>query len=216
VILGRLLALGGLGRLVARLLRSPLKARWPTTRLTRLHARVLRLARGRIRRSWLFGAGQPVIALTTTGRRSGRPHTTAVRALLRGTPGDRGDELGMPRNPAWSYNLDANPDALITVRGERFRFARGARPARSGSASGSSGCTCSHLARRSPSYPAGGPPIFILERGSTRDRYRVDGCRSGQGSETRKSLRPPARSQGRSYVAAPTGSLGSFWVSWAR
>jgi deazaflavin-dependent oxidoreductase (nitroreductase family) len=116
VIFGRLVAWGVLGRLVARLARSPMRARRATTRITRLHARLLRLTRGRMRRSWLFAAGQPVMALTTVGRRSGVKHTTAVAALAyRGELATVGMNLGMERNPAWAHNLQANPDAWITV-----------------------------------------------------------------------------------------------------
>jgi deazaflavin-dependent oxidoreductase (nitroreductase family) len=118
VLLGRLLALGAPGRLLARLARSPMRARGITTGITRLHARLLRLSRGRLRRSWLFAAGQPVIALTTVGRRSGATRTTAVAALPhRDALATVGMNLGMERDPGWCHNLTANPDAWITIAG---------------------------------------------------------------------------------------------------
>jgi len=95
-----------------------MRARRSTTRITRLHARLLRLTRGRVRRSWLFAAGQPVMALTTVGRRSGTAHTTAVAALAhRGTLATVGMNLGIERSPGWSYNLRHNPYAWITIGG---------------------------------------------------------------------------------------------------
>lgn len=116
--LGRLFGLGVFGGFIARLARSPTRARWLTTRVTRLHGRLLHLAGGRLRRSWLFAAGQPVMALTTIGRRSGASQTTAVAALCHeGKLATVGMNLGSKRNPAWSYNLEAHPDASITIRG---------------------------------------------------------------------------------------------------
>src|SRR5207245_2505694 len=115
--LGRVVALPVIGVGVARLIRSPMRARWLTPRATRLHARILRLSRGRLRRSWLFAAGQPVIALTTTGRRSGRSRTTAVAAFTaNGRLAIAGMNLGLERNPGWTYNLLADPDAVIIVK----------------------------------------------------------------------------------------------------
>jgi deazaflavin-dependent oxidoreductase (nitroreductase family) len=71
-----------------------------------------------MRRSWLFAAGQPVMSLTTIGRRSGRKHTTVVAALnFNGQLATVGMNLGAERNPSWSYNLEANPDAWIAVGG---------------------------------------------------------------------------------------------------
>lgn len=116
--LGRAFSLPGIGGLFARLARTPTRTRWLTTRITRLHARILRLAGGRLRRSWLFAAGQPVAALTTTGRRSGLQRTTAV-AVFCDTDllALAGMNLGGERTPDWAYNLEANPNASITVGG---------------------------------------------------------------------------------------------------
>jgi deazaflavin-dependent oxidoreductase (nitroreductase family) len=120
-LLGRLLDAGPLGRLIARLLRSPTRAAGATSRVTRLHARLLRLSGGRLRRSWLFAAGQPVMALTTIGRRSGAVRTTAVAALVHeGNLATVGMNLGGTRNPAWSLNLSAEPDAWVELGGRRF------------------------------------------------------------------------------------------------
>jgi deazaflavin-dependent oxidoreductase (nitroreductase family) len=63
-------------------------------------------------------AGLPVVTLTTTGARSGRPRTvllvpvvtTEVFAVL-------GTNFGEPRTPAWAANLRADPAAVVEFRG---------------------------------------------------------------------------------------------------
>jgi deazaflavin-dependent oxidoreductase (nitroreductase family) len=88
---------------------------------TRNHARVLRLARGRIRRSLLFAGGQPVLVLTTTGRRSGRRHSTPVAYLREGDDlVITGGNIGLDRPPAWSLNLQADPRAEVELEGKRL------------------------------------------------------------------------------------------------
>jgi deazaflavin-dependent oxidoreductase (nitroreductase family) len=104
----------------ARLVRLVTRPRAITTRFTRLHAAVLRASRGRIRRSLVLGGGQPVLSLSTVGRRSGRRRSTVVAYL-----GDGGAfavfgmNLGSEHDPAWSLNLEASPDAAVTVDGRR-------------------------------------------------------------------------------------------------
>ena len=83
----------------------------------------------------MFAAGQPVMALTTLGRRSGRPRTTVVTCF---TYGDdlacAGMNLGVAQNPAWALNLEANAEATIELRGETIpvtaRRARGEEASR--------------------------------------------------------------------------------------
>jgi deazaflavin-dependent oxidoreductase (nitroreductase family) len=63
----------------------------------------------------------PTLLLTTTGRRSGEPRTSA---LIFGRDGD--DYLvvasmgGAPTHPAWYLNLTANPAAEIQVRADHI------------------------------------------------------------------------------------------------
>jgi F420H(2)-dependent quinone reductase len=84
---------------------------------TRLHARAFRRSGGRIGG---HVGGQPVLLLTTRGRRSGTARTTPVQHLA-----DDGRWLvvaaagGAPRPPAWSLNLAADPRAEIDLGGER-------------------------------------------------------------------------------------------------
>jgi deazaflavin-dependent oxidoreductase (nitroreductase family) len=65
--------------------------------------------------------GTPLLLLTTTGARSGRPHTTPLVYLVDddglvvfGTKG------GAPTNPDWYYNLRADPIATVEVGTETF------------------------------------------------------------------------------------------------
>lgn len=121
VLLGWLVDLPLVGPPLARATRAPILIRFLSIRVTRFHALLLRRTRGRLRRSWLFAAGQPVVALTTRGRRSGLPRSTAVACFARGDDlVVAGMNLGVPRAPAWALNLEAHPDATIDVGGEKI------------------------------------------------------------------------------------------------
>jgi deazaflavin-dependent oxidoreductase (nitroreductase family) len=58
----------------------------------------------------------PMLLLTTTGRKSGKKHTTP---LAYQPDGDDiyvfGSFAGGPRHPAWYHNLVANPDVTVEV-----------------------------------------------------------------------------------------------------
>jgi deazaflavin-dependent oxidoreductase (nitroreductase family) len=63
----------------------------------------------------------PMLALTTTGARSGLPRTVQL-AFHR-----EGDDLlvvasamGQERHPAWRHNLDVHPEVRVLVRGEEY------------------------------------------------------------------------------------------------
>jgi deazaflavin-dependent oxidoreductase (nitroreductase family) len=66
--------------------------------------------------------GAPTLLLTTTGRRSGVPHTTA---LIFGRDGDRylivASQGGADHHPQWYLNLVAHPEVQLQVRADRFR-----------------------------------------------------------------------------------------------
>ncbi len=86
----------------------------------RVHAALLRAARGRIRRSTVLAGGQPVLSLTTIGRRSGRARSTAVAYVRHcDTVASAALNLGSDRDPAWARNLRADPTAWIEVDGHR-------------------------------------------------------------------------------------------------
>ena len=88
-----------------------------------LHRRLYRATGGRVGRRV---RGMPILLLTTTGRKTGRPRTWPVVYL------EDGDDLvvvasagGMPTHPAWYLNLRDHPE--VTVRlGNRTRTVRAA------------------------------------------------------------------------------------------
>jgi deazaflavin-dependent oxidoreductase (nitroreductase family) len=75
-----------------------------------------RAAGGRLKRK------NPVLLLTTTGSRTGRPITVPLNYTR---DGDRvvviASAGGSARHPAWFRNLRANPDVVIEHDGETFR-----------------------------------------------------------------------------------------------
>jgi deazaflavin-dependent oxidoreductase (nitroreductase family) len=67
----------------------------------------------------MFAAGQPVISLTTTGRRSGQPRSTAIACFVAGDDlAVAGMNLGRTGQPAWALNLIADPRARIVIQGQ--------------------------------------------------------------------------------------------------
>jgi deazaflavin-dependent oxidoreductase (nitroreductase family) len=77
----------------------------------------------------------PSLLITTTGRKTGLPRTNP---LLYAQDGDAfvviGSNWGQTDHPAWSGNLIAHPDAVVTLRGEdipvRARLTSGAEKER--------------------------------------------------------------------------------------
>jgi deazaflavin-dependent oxidoreductase (nitroreductase family) len=66
-------------------------------------------------------AGAPLLLLTTTGARTGQPHTTPV---MYSKDGDRlviyASKAGAPTNPDWYRNLVAQPQVTVEVGTEKF------------------------------------------------------------------------------------------------
>ncbi len=83
------------------------------------HIRRYRETNGEVGYLW---SGVPALLLTTTGRKTREPRTSA---LIFGCDGD--DYLvvasigGAPRHPGWYFNLLANPRAEIQVRDQHLR-----------------------------------------------------------------------------------------------
>jgi deazaflavin-dependent oxidoreductase (nitroreductase family) len=64
----------------------------------------------------------PMLTVTTTGARTGKPRPVHLACLER----DHdylvvASAMGQERHPGWRYNLDAHPEVDVQVRGERFR-----------------------------------------------------------------------------------------------
>jgi deazaflavin-dependent oxidoreductase (nitroreductase family) len=85
----------------------------------RANVPIYRLTRGRVMGT--LGRA-PILLLTTTGRRSGRRR---VAPVLYAADGETlvvvGSNAGNLNAPAWSFNLTANPDAEVEIRGRRRR-----------------------------------------------------------------------------------------------
>jgi deazaflavin-dependent oxidoreductase (nitroreductase family) len=66
--------------------------------------------------------GRPILLLTTTGRKTGRLHTTPLVFV---SDGDdmvlAASNAGNTRHPDWWLNLQANPEAEVHVRHQRKR-----------------------------------------------------------------------------------------------
>jgi len=88
----------------------------------KLNIPVYRLSGGRI---WGKVNKAPVLLLTTTGRKSGQKRTAPVVYLADGHGYVViGSNAGHSRTPAWSLNLQANPEAEVEVGRKRLPAAR--------------------------------------------------------------------------------------------
>ncbi len=65
--------------------------------------------------------GAPMVLLTSKGAKSGKPHTTPLVYMQ---DGDRiavfASMGGAPTNPAWYYNLRANPEATLEIGTDQY------------------------------------------------------------------------------------------------
>jgi deazaflavin-dependent oxidoreductase (nitroreductase family) len=82
----------------------------------RIDGASLRLSGGRVMASALF-TGLPLITLTTTGARSGRPRAVPLVGIPNG---ERliliASNWGQTQHPAWYYNVRANPHVRVAGR----------------------------------------------------------------------------------------------------
>jgi F420H(2)-dependent quinone reductase len=90
---------------------------WALRTAGKLNVPLYRLSRGRL--GGKVGRA-PVLLLTSTGRRSGQRRTAPVLFMQDGANVVViGSNAGNRNEPGWSYNLKANPDAQVEIRGER-------------------------------------------------------------------------------------------------
>ena len=82
----------------------------------------LRLSGGRTTASAVL-SGLPIIELTTTGARSGRPRTVPLVGI---PDGERliliASNWGQAKHPAWYYNVKAHPDVSVGRDGQTQRY----------------------------------------------------------------------------------------------
>ncbi len=63
----------------------------------------------------------PMLTLTATGRHSGKKRSVHLACLEQGQDFlVVASAMGQERHPAWSYNLDADPEVEVQVSGRRF------------------------------------------------------------------------------------------------
>lgn len=74
-------------------------------------------------RFFAFGrASESMLTITMRGRRSGKPRSVHLTSVPH--EGNRlivASAMGQQRHPGWRYNLEANPDVEVQVRGRRYR-----------------------------------------------------------------------------------------------
>ncbi len=66
-------------------------------------------------------ASMPMVTLTMTGRRSGRPRSVHLACIPH--EGDHlvvASAMGQQKHPGWRYNLEAHPRVELQMPGERF------------------------------------------------------------------------------------------------
>src|SRR5690242_4316927 len=107
--------------------RKPLKPFSPTQEkiakffirpMTAMNAFVYRLSGGRLAGKWTHG--EPMLLLTTVGRKSGEPRTVTL-VFMR--DGERlvvvGSQAGLSTDPLWMKNAEANPDVTVEIGGTK-------------------------------------------------------------------------------------------------
>ncbi|WP_027927456.1 nitroreductase family deazaflavin-dependent oxidoreductase [Amycolatopsis benzoatilytica] len=92
--------------------------------MARIQVKAFTLTNGRVGSTWRIGAGfrapVPTLLLEHRGRKSGRLFTTPLLYL------DSGDQLivvasqgGLPKHPQWYFNLLADPETHVHLKGRR-------------------------------------------------------------------------------------------------
>jgi len=87
-----------------------------------IHRTIYRASKGRIGSTWATGR-QPILLLTTTGRKTGKPRTNPACYLEQ----DGGlilvaSHAGVPQHPSWYLNLKDNPEVTVERNGQRTRM----------------------------------------------------------------------------------------------
>jgi len=88
-----------------------------------VHRGVLKVSGGRL--GW-DAQNMPVLELTTTGRKSGRPHSVMLTSPVQegNTSVIVASRGGDDHHPAWFLNLQANPEVEVAMKGGARRRMR--------------------------------------------------------------------------------------------
>ena len=104
---------------VVRLSTSRVATWWIKHVASRLDPVIFRASGGRF--TSMGPPAMPMLALTAIGRRSGRPRSVQLACLeLDGDYLVVASAMGQHKHPAWRYNIEANPQVEIQMRGQRF------------------------------------------------------------------------------------------------
>ena len=106
-------------RFVASIVSSRLGASFFRKTMHRIDRPLLRLTKGRLS----FASAYPVLLLTTTGAKSGKPRTVPL-LYLEVSDGIAviGTRIGSTSHPGWYHNLRARPEATAEIKGERRTY----------------------------------------------------------------------------------------------
>ena len=86
---------------------------------SRLDPLIFRASHGRF--TTMGPPAMPMLTLTAIGRHSGQPRS--VQLVCIEFEGDHlvvASAMGQEKHPAWRYNVEANPEVELQMRGERF------------------------------------------------------------------------------------------------
>jgi deazaflavin-dependent oxidoreductase (nitroreductase family) len=106
-------------RFIVWLSTNPL-ATWLITHVaSRLDPLIFKATNGRLTSMGI--PTMPMLTMTAIGRRSGQPRPVHLACLEHeGGYLVVASAMGQGKHPAWLYNIEANPEVQIQVRGERF------------------------------------------------------------------------------------------------
>lgn len=109
----------GLRRLIAPVTRTGVFRRMAPRWLPPLERAIARLTGGRLQVSGIL---VPSLVLHTIGAKSGTERDTVLMYTPDGAGGAvvAGTSFARERHPAWTYNLLANPEVAVSVRGHRY------------------------------------------------------------------------------------------------
>ena len=86
---------------------------------SRLDPLIFRATNGRF--TSMGPPAMPMLTMTAIGRRSGQPRSVHLACVEH--DGDQlvvASAMGQQKHPAWRYNVEANPQVQLQMRGERF------------------------------------------------------------------------------------------------